>query len=95
MSSTDLKLDQLESMASDLRRKRSELFDHVNRRRDERDKINESSRKMRDGIELSGHGWGHGVGMCQWGAVGRAEAGQDYRRILRAYYSGAEVVKIY
>ncbi len=48
MSSTDLKLEQLESMASDLRRKRSELFDHVNRWRDERDKINESSRKMRE-----------------------------------------------
>ena len=28
-------------------------------------------------------------------AVGRAEAGQDYRQILRAYYSGAEVAKVY
>lgn len=42
-----------------------------------------------------GGGWGHGAGMCQWGAVGRAEAGQDYRQILRAYYSGAEVAKVY
>jgi stage II sporulation protein D len=42
-----------------------------------------------------GGGWGHGAGMCQWGAVGRAEAGQDYRQILRAYYSGAEVARIY
>jgi SpoIID/LytB domain protein len=33
--------------------------------------------------------------MCQWGAIGRAEAGQDYREILRAYYSGAEVGRIY
>ncbi len=48
MSGTDLKLDQLETMASDLRRKRSELFEHVNRWRDERDRINESARKIRE-----------------------------------------------
>jgi SpoIID/LytB domain protein len=44
---------------------------------------------------LRGGGWGHGAGMCQWGAVGRAEAGQSYRDILRAYYSGAEVARVY
>ena len=48
MSGDDLKLDQLETMASDLRRKRSELFENVNRWRDERDRINDSARKMRD-----------------------------------------------
>ena len=48
-----------------------------------------------DGIVLRGGGWGHGSGMCQWGAVGRAQAGQGYRQILRAYYSGAEVARIY
>jgi len=42
-----------------------------------------------------GGGWGHGVGMCQWGAVGRAEAGQSYREILGAYFSGAEVGALY
>jgi stage II sporulation protein D len=29
--------------------------------------------------------------MCQWGAVGRARAGQDFRTILRAYFPGATV----
>jgi uncharacterized coiled-coil DUF342 family protein len=48
MSGNDLKLDQLETMASELRRKRSELFEHVNRWRDERDRINESARKIRE-----------------------------------------------
>ncbi|HUL60707.1 MAG TPA: SpoIID/LytB domain-containing protein [Anaeromyxobacteraceae bacterium] len=48
-----------------------------------------------DAFVLRGGGWGHGAGMCQWGAVGRADAGQDYRTILRAYYSGAEVARIY
>jgi SpoIID/LytB domain protein len=44
---------------------------------------------------LRGGGWGHGAGMCQWGAIGRAAAGQDYRQILRAYFSGADVARIY
>ena len=38
---------------------------------------------------FTGGGWGHGVGMCQWGARGRAEAGQSAGAILRAYYPGA------
>jgi SpoIID/LytB domain protein len=42
-----------------------------------------------------GGGWGHGVGMCQTGAIGRAEAGQAYQDILRHYYNGAEVAPIY
>jgi peptidoglycan hydrolase-like amidase len=51
----------------------------------------------REGAEtvLRGGGWGHGAGMCQWGAIGRAEAGQGYRRILEASFPGAEVGRIY
>ena len=48
-----------------------------------------------DHLVLRGGGWGHGAGMCQWGAIGRAQAGQSYREILRAYYSGAEAARIY
>ncbi|MBK7860498.1 MAG: SpoIID/LytB domain-containing protein [Archangiaceae bacterium] len=44
---------------------------------------------------FTGGGWGHGVGMCQTGAIGRAEAGQNYREILGHYYSGAQVARIY
>lgn len=40
---------------------------------------------------LDGRGYGHGVGMCQWGAIGRARAGQDYRTILSTYYPGTSV----
>jgi stage II sporulation protein D len=43
------------------------------------------------GITLRGAGNGHGVGMCQWGAIGRARAGQDFRTILRHYYPGTVV----
>ncbi|MGI5864497.1 MAG: SpoIID/LytB domain-containing protein [Myxococcales bacterium] len=42
-----------------------------------------------------GGGWGHGVGMCQTGAIGRAERGQSYRDILRHYFNGAEPAKVY
>jgi stage II sporulation protein D len=45
-------------------------------------------------LELAGAGHGHGVGMCQWGAIGRARAGQDYRLILRTYYPGATLERI-
>nr|MBA2295917.1 hypothetical protein [Actinomycetota bacterium] len=37
---------------------------------------------------LAGGGWGHGVGMSQWGAYGQAKAGRDYRAILGHYYRG-------
>jgi stage II sporulation protein D len=39
----------------------------------------------------AGAGWGHGVGMCQWGAIGRARAGQDYQTILGTYFPGTTV----
>ncbi len=42
-------------------------------------------------VVLRGAGNGHGVGMCQWGAIGRARAGQDARTILAHYYPGTSV----
>lgn len=40
-----------------------------------------------------GGGWGHGVGFCQTGAAGRAEAGQLYTDILKHYFPQAELKK--
>jgi stage II sporulation protein D len=45
-------------------------------------------------FQFSGLGWGHGVGFCQWGARGMADAGMDYRTILKWYYQGVEIGKI-
>ena len=42
-------------------------------------------------VTIRGTGYGHGVGMCQWGAIGRARAGQDFKTILRTYYPGTNV----
>jgi stage II sporulation protein D len=42
-----------------------------------------------------GSGAGHGVGLCQWGAVGRSRAGHDFQRILAAYYPGAVLLRFY
>ncbi|HEX6316143.1 MAG TPA: SpoIID/LytB domain-containing protein [Gemmatimonadaceae bacterium] len=44
-------------------------------------------------IVVRGRGNGHGVGMCQWGAIARARAGADFRAILKAYYPGAEITR--
>jgi stage II sporulation protein D len=38
-----------------------------------------------------GHGWGHGVGMSQWGAYGFAQNGYTYDKILAHYYPGTEL----
>jgi stage II sporulation protein D len=45
-------------------------------------------------LTLRGTGYGHGVGMCQWGAIGRARAGEDFRSILRTYYPGTTVAAL-
>jgi stage II sporulation protein D len=40
---------------------------------------------------MSGGGWGHGVGMPQYGAMGQANEGRTYKQILAYYYSGTEL----
>lgn len=44
-------------------------------------------------FSFEGRGWGHGVGFCQWGARGRALAGQSAEEILAAYYPGTSIQK--
>jgi stage II sporulation protein D len=46
-------------------------------------------------VVIDGAGAGHGVGLCQWGAVGRAREGQDYQQILAAYYPGTRLERRY
>jgi stage II sporulation protein D len=43
---------------------------------------------------FSGLGWGHGAGLCQWGAKGMAEGGADYRSILKYYYQKVDIGKL-
>lgn len=43
---------------------------------------------------FSGHGWGHGVGMCQWGAFGLALRWWNYKKILAYYYPGTKIVNL-
>lgn len=47
------------------------------------------------GLVVRGRGNGHGVGMSQWGAIGRARAGEDYLEILQAYYPGTTLRRAY
>jgi peptidoglycan hydrolase-like amidase len=47
------------------------------------------------GATFFGRGWGHGVGMCQVGAYGMALEGATYEEILKKYYKGIELKKLY
>lgn len=47
------------------------------------------------GVEIEGSGWGHGLGMSQYGARGMAEKGYKYQDILKYYYSGVELAGDY
>ena len=46
------------------------------------------------GLTMRGRGNGHGVGMCQWGAIARARAGADAATILLAYYPGTTLSRV-
>jgi stage II sporulation protein D len=46
-------------------------------------------------LSIEGMGSGHGVGFCQWGAVGRARAGEEYPQILAAYFPGTTLERRY
>lgn len=49
--------------------------------------------KKGDSFVFEGRGWGHGVGMCQWGAKMMGEDEKNYQEILEYYYPGAVVEK--
>ena len=44
---------------------------------------------------FTGRGWGHGVGMCQYGAYGLAKMGVKFDEIVKHYYTGVDVTKAY
>ena len=46
-------------------------------------------------IIIEGRGSGHGVGLCQWGAIGQSRSGVSYLEILNHYYPGTKVEKFY
>ncbi len=46
-------------------------------------------------FRFRGAGFGHGVGMCQTGAIGMADQGHDHREILTHYYRGVDIRKLY
>lgn len=46
-------------------------------------------------FKFDGRGWGHGVGMCQVGAYGLAREGRSYEAILKSYYTGISLTRLY
>ena len=51
--------------------------------------------KNKNNFILNGHGWGHGVGLCQIGAAVMGEQGKTYDEILLFYYRHAEIQHLY
>ncbi len=49
--------------------------------------------RSKENFLFYGRGWGHGAGMCQWGAKGQAERGRSYKDILEFYFPGTKVKK--
>ncbi len=47
------------------------------------------------GFTFHGRGWGHGVGLCQVGAYGLARQGYTHEQILKAYYTGIDLTRLY
>ena len=47
-----------------------------------------------DSVRFSGQGFGHGVGLCQEGAIRMAELGYSYREILEYYYTGVHLIQL-
>ncbi|MGB5849786.1 MAG: SpoIID/LytB domain-containing protein [Ignavibacteriaceae bacterium] len=45
-------------------------------------------------IKFNGKGFGHGVGLCQWGAIGQSKLGIDYKNILEHYYPGTVLGRV-
>ena len=50
--------------------------------------------KVKDYLYIKGYGWGHGIGLCQWGAYGMAKQNFNFRQILEYYYPGSEIKKL-
>ena len=50
--------------------------------------------KNENNITINTKGYGHGVGMSQFGANEMAKEGSDYKKILKHYYEGTEISKI-
>ena len=56
---------------------------------------NFKTKKTKGAIEFKGKGWGHGVGLCQWGARGMGLKGYKYDKILKFYYPETQIEKLY
>ena len=54
----------------------------------------DSNKSLPDTFRIDGRGYGHGIGLSQWGAYSQASQGANYQQILLHYYRGATIAKI-
>lgn len=58
-------------------------------------KVYDKDKKSLTGVNITGSGWGHGLGLSQWGANGMAKKGYKYQDILKYYYTDINIVGNY
>ena len=49
---------------------------------------------VENAVHFEGQGWGHGVGLCQWGAFGMSTEKYSYEEILEHYYPTTELARV-
>jgi stage II sporulation protein D len=49
----------------------------------------------KNSVVISGKGFGHGVGLCQWGSINLSRQGKDFVYILSHYYPGTKILRYY
>ncbi|WP_245732842.1 SpoIID/LytB domain-containing protein [Salinibacillus kushneri] len=54
-----------------------------------------STKSTENAYIIKGKGYGHGVGMSQWGAQKMAEAGKNYKEIIEFYFPGTDITQVY
>lgn len=80
-----------QAISMDKNRTKSYARNSIAMGKDNKVKLMDSYKGNSSSFLIEGKGYGHGVGMSQWGAKKMAEDGYDYEEILKHYYTGVEI----
>ena len=90
-SKNSQKIDPSKAISIDKNNTKSNVRNSTVMGKDKRVKLIDIYKENSNGFLIEGKGYGHGVGMSQWGAKKMAEDGYTYDEILKHYYTGVEI----
>ena len=90
-SKNSQKIDPSKAISIDKNNTKSYVRNSTVMGKDKRVKLIDIYKENSNGFLIEGKGYGHGVGMSQWGAKKMAEDGYTYDEILKHYYTGVEI----